>query len=137
MRLKRFCALRAPAKVQRRPIVLQFDSRLNRLFAQTHGTHRRSAYFPQILFRIVDKHLKASFTAEAVLLPVMLVGDGLVLADSQPDKGAAARGTNWSIHRLSLYTHCRIYYGESLSFASQGKTLEFRELTFSPAELPV
>jgi hypothetical protein len=84
--LKRFCAVRAPAKVQRHPIMLQFDSRLNRLFAQAHGTHRHSAYFPQVLFRIGAKQLTAPFTAEVVLLPVVLVGGGLVLADSQPDQ---------------------------------------------------
>jgi hypothetical protein len=73
--------------------MLQFDGRLKQLFSQANGTHREIAHFSEVLLRIVDEHLDASLTAEEVLFAVVVVGDGLVLADPQPDKRAAARGT--------------------------------------------
>jgi len=75
-----------------------FDGRLKQLFSQAHGTHCEIAHFVDVLLRVGDEHFNAAFTAEAMLLAVVMAGDGLVLANPQPDKGAATRRTNWRLH---------------------------------------
>jgi hypothetical protein len=98
--LKLFCAMRTSAKVQRSPRVIHRDGRFVLLFCQTNRTHSEIAYFLEVLLRIGNEHGNASFTAEAMLFAVVVVGDGHILTDSQPDKGAAARGTDWRLHLL-------------------------------------
>jgi len=74
--------------------MVQFNSRFRQLFSQAHSTHHQIAHLLEVLLRVGGEHLNASFTAEAVLFAVVVVGDGLLPADPQPDKGAAARETN-------------------------------------------
>jgi hypothetical protein len=124
--------------VQRGPSMRQFDGRLKRLFSQANGTHREIAHFPEVLLRIVDEHFDASFTAEEVLFAVVEVGSALALANSQPDKRAAARGTNWRLHLLQPfpnYDNGSLLYGLSHTtylilrmFARGGRLPLFTEL---------
>ena len=108
--LKRFCAVRASAKAQRTSSMYYFDGRLKQLFSQAHGTHREIAHFVDVLLRVGDEHFNTAFTAEAMLLAVVTVGDGFVLADPQPDKGAATRGTNWRLHLHQPLTDYAIWF---------------------------
>ena len=100
--LENFRTKRTTAKAHVLPIPTKPRGPIQRFFSQTAGAYDQILRFLEKFPWIGDKQINASLATKRMIIPVMVIRNGIVIADAQSNQRTATGATNQSLHFSSF-----------------------------------
>ena len=101
--LEHFRTKRTTAKAHVLPAPAKPHGAIQRFFSQTTGAYDQIFRFREKFPGIGDKQINASLATKRMIIPVMVIINGIVIADAQSNQRTATGATNKSLH---FYSFC-------------------------------